>query len=290
MDRLLYNGTISGMNLRGDRFFYVNPMESWPARNAGNQQFAHIRSERQKWFGCACCPPNLARMISSLPGSVLYQKADTVYVTLFTSCEAKLALDGGEAAFAVETGYPWDGRVTVRMRKAFPGMTLALRLPAWCKTYRLNVNGEYARSIMDDGYLFLTRDWQAGDEVEFDMDMPVTVVRAHPRIRADIGKIAVQRGPVVYCLEEVDNGANLPALSVRADAKFELHRDEAVLGGIPTLACDAKRLTETGWDEYETYCDRHVPVKEDVRAVFVPYYAWNNRGTGEMLVWVREEA
>lgn len=290
MDRLLYNGTISGMNLRGDRFFYVNPMESWPARNAGNQQFAHIRSERQKWFGCACCPPNLARMISSLPGSVLYQKADTVYVTLFTSCEAKLALDGGEAAFAVETGYPWDGRVTVRMRKAFPGMTLALRLPAWCKTYRLNVNGEYARSIMDDGYLFLTRDWQAGDEVEFDMDMPVTVIRAHPRIRADIGKIAVQRGPVVYCLEEIDNGANLPALSVRADAKFELHRDEAVLGGIPTLACDAKRLTETGWDEYETYCDRHAPVKEDVRAVFVPYYAWNNRGTGEMLVWVREEA
>ena len=290
MDRLLYNGTISGMNLEGNRFFYVNPLESWPERNRKNPQYRHVRSERQKWFGCACCPPNLARMISALPSSAMYARENTAYVTLFTSFDADIPLDAGNVSIGCETGYPWNGSVRIQVKKAFPGFTLALRLPGWVKSYRLAVNGAYARTVMDDGYLYLSRDWAEGDEVAFDMDMPVTVVRAHPRARANIGKIAIQRGPVVYCLEEIDNGPNLAALSVRADADFSAAFEPDTLGGVTVIECEAARLTESGWDEYELYADRHAPVEQTVRARFVPYYAWNNRGEGEMTVWVRERA
>lgn len=290
MDRLLYNGTISGMNLEGNRFFYVNPLESWPERNKKNAQFRHVRSERQKWFGCACCPPNLARMISALNSSTVYARKNTAFLALFTSFDANVSLDGGEAAFSCETGYPWDGGVRIRVGKAFNGFTLALRLPAWVKSYRLTVNGEYAKTVMDDGFIYLSRDWAEGDEIAYDMDMPVMVMRAHPRARADIGKIALQRGPVVYCLEEADNGPNLAALSVRANADFISKFEPETLGGVTVIECGASRLTEAGWDEYELYADRHAPVEEAVRARFIPYYAWNNRGEGEMTVWVREKA
>ncbi|MBQ2434010.1 MAG: glycoside hydrolase family 127 protein, partial [Clostridia bacterium] len=161
MDKLIYNGTISGMNLEGDRFFYVNPLESWPERNKKNQQFAHVKSERQKWFGCACCPPNLARLVCSLPGYIYHTKGDTVYFALYTSSKADIALENGNTAFTVKTGYPWDGKVIVNVEKAFSGMTLALRLPAWVNTYKLNINGKYAKTHMVDGYLYIQDELKA---------------------------------------------------------------------------------------------------------------------------------
>lgn len=289
MDRLLYNGTISGMNLEGNRFFYVNPLESWPERSEKNAQFTHVKSERQKWFGCACCPPNLARMIAQLPGSCLYAQGDTLYAALYSSYTASAALKNGNAEIRMETEYPWNGRVSVRVSKAFTGFTLALRLPAWCKSYRLTVNGNSVLSVMDDGFLYITRDWSPSDELVLDMDMPVLVMRAHPRVRENAQKIAIQRGPVVYCLEEADNGQNLSAIRVRADAPFTVKRDPDTLGGIPLLECPAKRLTERGWDETELYADAHEPDYEETVARFVPYYAWNNRGAGEMTVWIHED-
>lgn len=288
MDKLIYNGTISGMNLEGDRFFYVNPLESWPERNRKNQQFAHVKSERQKWFGCACCPPNLARLICSLPGYVYHTQGDTVYFALYTSSKADIPLENGTAAFTVKTGYPWDGKVIISMEKAFSGMTMALRLPAWVRTYRLNINGKYAKTHMEDGYLYIQNELNPGDEIVFDMDMPVMVMRANPRVRATAGKIALVRGPVVYCLEEADNGFDLHAISVNAGQNMEYRFDPDLLNGVGTITAEAFREINSGWDDNELYAD-HRPEKVPCSAVFVPYYAWNNRGTGEMTVWVREE-
>ena len=288
MDKMIYNGTVSGMSLTGDRFFYVNPLESWPERNRRNQQFAHVKSDRQKWFGCACCPPNLARLISSLPGYVFHTRENTVLFALYTACTAKLNMPGGNAQLSVDTLYPWDGSVHVCVEKAFNGLTIALRLPSWVKTYTLTVNGKNVESVLADGYLYISRDWAEGDRIEFTMDMPVMAMRAHPLARANAGKIAFQRGPVVYCMEEIDNGKNLNLIRISKDAEFSKVHLEA-LGGIPAIKCRAIRELETGWDEYELYADHHDPVTAEFTATLIPYYAWNNRGTGEMCVWIRED-
>ncbi len=288
MDKLIYNGTISGMNLEGDKFFYVNPLESWPDRNRKNQQFAHIRSERQKWFGCACCPPNLARLICSLPGYIYHTKGDTVYFALYTSSKAEIALENGKCAFSVKTGYPWDGKVVISVEKTFSGQTLALRLPAWVKTYRLDINGKYAHTRMEDGYLYIEDALEAGNEIVFDMDMPVMVMRSNPKVRATSGKIALVRGPVVYCLEEADNGSDLHAVLVTADQDMKYAFEPDLLNGVGTITAQAVREIGYGWEDNELYAD-HELEKASCSVKFIPYYAWNNRGTGEMTVWVREE-
>ncbi len=288
MDKLIYNGTISGMSLSGDRFFYVNPLESIPERSARNQQFAHVKSERQKWFGCACCPPNLARLISSLPSYAFHKKGNTLYCAMYTSCDVKTELDGGTAAVSMETDYPWNGRIKLKLENVFDGLEIALRLPAWAKTYELSLNGKYVITRMDEGFIYIKESFKPDDEIVLDLDMPVTVMRAHPRAQADAGKIAIQRGPIVYCLEETDNGRCLHNVSVSADASFTVINEPDLLGGVNVIECEAERELVTGWDDYELYAGDRKNAVEKFTARFVPYYAWNNRGIGEMRVWVRE--
>ncbi|MBR5751699.1 MAG: glycoside hydrolase family 127 protein [Clostridia bacterium] len=281
-DTLLYNGTISGMNESGDRFFYVNPLECVPERSEKSQPHRHIRPSRQKWFGCACCPPNLARMIANLPACLFLHEGSTAYMNLFSSCEAEIPLEGGCVRLACETKYPWDGKIALRIKESFPGFRLALRLPRWVKTYELTVNGKTPETVMDEGFVYL-EGLASGDEIVYDLHMPVQAVSAHPRVTQDAGLIAVRRGPVVYCLEEADNGKNLSALALSRQAEF---RCEERMGAV-CVSAPARRLSEDGWDEYELYASDRVPVYEDVTARFIPYYLWNNRGEGEMRVWVR---
>lgn len=285
-DTVLYNGTISGVNLEGNRFFYVNPLESVPERSQKNQSFVHIKSERQPWFGCACCPPNLARMIAALPGSVCTSQQNTLYLNLFTSCKVSTQLDGGALCLECDTRYPWDGEIRIKLDACFKGFCLALRLPGWVDTYELTVNGANVVTTMDDGYIFI-EGLKAGDEVRYNLHMPARVVRAHPRLRQTAGQLAVMRGPVVYCLEEVDNGALLNNVCLSPAACFTY--EETSIKGMPLvcLSAPAKRQSESGWDEYELYASHHEPVYEDITARFLPYFAWNNRGTGEMRVWLR---
>ena len=287
MDTLLYNGTISGMNLEGNRFFYVNPLECWPERQQKSQIIRHIHLERQKWLGCACCPPNLARMICQLPGYVFYTSDNTAFVNLFTSCDSEIELNGGKIKLSSKTEYPYEGKICLSVKECFDGAQLALRLPGWVKGYSLSLNGSYTQTVMDNGYLYIDG-IKAGDEIEYVLDMPVSVVRAHPKARADIGKVAVRRGPIVYCLEEADNGKNLSAVTISAKAEFKVDYKPDFLGGAAVLSAPAKKLIDKGWDEYELYADAHEPVYEDFTATFIPYYAWNNRGVGEMIVWIRE--
>ncbi len=286
MDTMLFNSTISGMNLQGDRFFYVNPLECVPERSRKSQIIRHIRPVRQKWFGCACCPPNLARMISNLPSSVFTFEENRLYMNLFTSCDVHSALANGKVALSCETAYPIDGKIGIKIESSFEGFQLFLRLPGWTRSYTLTVNSRQILTTMDSGYLRIDQ-LQPGDKIEFTLDMPVAVMRAHPKVAQDAGLVALQRGPVVYCIEEADNGAQLSSVSIDPKSEFTTKYCGDKLGGIVEIHCPARRTTSEGWDEYELYAaDRELSFKE-CTACFIPYYTWNNRSEGEMRVWVR---
>lgn len=288
MERALYNTVLSSMARDGKHFFYVNPLEVWPQASAKNPARAHVKSVRQAWFGCACCPPNVSRLLTSL-GQYLYTASeDTVYCHLYVGSKARLILESGEITLTQQTDYPWDGKVrfTVSGASGKP-FTLALRKPSWCRSATVTVNGKADTPALQNGYLLLTRTWQDGDTAELALDMPVTVIEAHPQVRANAGRIALTRGPLVYCLEEMDNGANLPALAVSADAAdWAATFDPAALGGAVLLTGKGTRTEEGGWADtlYRPAQAAQTPVS--VKAV--PYYLWGNRGEGEMQVWIRK--
>lgn len=289
LERVLYNGTISGMSLDGTKFFYVNPLEVDPVRCEQNHQFRHVKPERQKWFGCACCPPNLGRLLASLPGYLYHTSGDTVYVNLYTTNEMRQSLAAGEVSLSVKTDYPWDGTVRLTVNTAPGDMVLALHLPGWCRSFTVAVNGAPAEYKQQDGYLYLARDWSVGDSVVLTLDMPVMTVRANPRVSEDIGKVAIQRGPVVYCLEEPDNGRDLQRLYLSANTAFSCRYEPDTLGGVVSIETEGYELTFNDWDDDALYSGEKVPAFLPRRLHFIPYYAWANRGPAEMTVWVHEK-
>ncbi len=285
LERTLYNGTISGMSLDGQRFFYVNPLEVDPQRCEQNEQFRHVKPQRQKWFSCACCPPNLGRLITSLPGYVYHTRGNTAFAVLYTTNDAQLALSGGTLTIKTETRYPWDGVVTMHIENAFDGAQIALRIPGWCKGYALRVNGVAKLLQPMDGFIYLGVAQE--DEIVLTLDMPVQVVRANPMVQDDIGKIAVTRGPVVYCLEQPDNGKQLQRVFLRADAHFETQWEPQLLGGVCTIRCMGDRLCFDDWAPDELY-GTGAPQYRLQPLTLIPYYAWANRGLSEMTVWIHE--
>jgi len=287
LEKTLYNGTISGMSLDGQKFFYVNPLEVLPERCAKNEQFAHVKPVRQKWFGCACCPPNLARLVCSLPEYIYNTLGDTIYVNLYTTNDAAVTLGDKLVNLSMTTQYPWDGTVTIKTDAAGK-YTLALRVPGWCRDWTLKVNGEEAEAEIINGFVYLSRQWNADDCVEFVMQMPVRVVRANPRVGDDIGKVAVMRGPVVYCLEEVDNGAGLQRVYLPRGAKFDFAYEPELLGGVVTITAAGEELTIDDWDADCLYSE-DAPGFAPRALKFIPYYAWVNRTPGEMTVWIHEK-
>lgn len=287
LEKTLYNGTISGMSLDGQSFFYVNPLEVLPERCEKNQQYAHVKPVRQKWFGCACCPPNLARLVCSLPEYIYNTCDSTIYVNLYTTNDACIPLKEETVGLKMETRYPWDGEVTL-VTDASGDYTLALRLPGWCRDWTLTVNGEAADAEIIRGYAYIRRSWKAGDCVRFAMQMPVRVVHANPRVADDIGKVAVMRGPVVYCLEQVDNGAGLQRVYLPRGAQFTCAFEPELLGGVVTLSAQGLELQLDGWDADCLYRDDAQPEYAPRALKFIPYYAWVNRTPGEMTVWVHE--
>ena len=289
LEKTLYNGTISGMSLDGQRFFYVNPLEVLPKRCAENQQYAHVKPVRQKWFGCACCPPNLARLVSSLPGYIYQTFENTIYVNLYTTNDAAIPLGGRTVDLSMTTRYPWDGEVTLRT-DADGEYTLALRVPGWCRDFSFEINGETVEPEIRQGYAYLERSWKQGDTVRFVMAMPVSVVRANPRVADDIGKIAVLRGPVVYCIEQADNGDGLQRVYLSRKAAFDVKYEPELLGGVVTLTAQGLQLTCGDWAEDTLYRDDDEAQFVPKTLKFIPYYAWVNREPGEMTVWLHEKA
>lgn len=297
MELALYNTVLSGMSSDGKRFFYVNPLEVWPDATLKNKNLHHVKPERQGWFGCACCPPNIARLLASL-GQYIYAVQDRiVFANLFIGSQVTLDIDGLQIRIDQQSQLPWHGRVNFDIdfdQENEVMFTLALRIPKWSQDAALFI-GRTPIDIQDiskDGYAYITRKWRSGDTIELQLPMPVSRMKGHPDVRETIGKVALKRGPLVYCLEEADNGPNLHQILLEHRSEQDIQYESELLGGLQTLSVSAKRMRSTEWGEkwgqqlYVADADIHL---EPFTAKFIPYYAWANRGIGEMSVWVKEK-
>ena len=285
MERALYNGVLSGMQLDGRSYFYVNPLEVLPEACEKDQRLQHVKPVRQPWFGCACCPPNLNRLVMSL-GDYMVSRADrTVYVHLYIGGTVETELPEGRAALEIRTEYPWDGRVRITVKED-AAFDLALRIPGWCEAWSAARNGERIHGEPRDGYLHLEAAWHAGDEVELNLEMPPVVIHAHPGVYQDAGLAAVMRGPLVYCLEEADNGKDLHLVCMGTDPGFAEQWDEELPGGMMVLTSRGLRQSRDGWDAHRLYAPARPEEETPAALRWIPYYAWSNRGKGEMRVWI----
>jgi DUF1680 family protein len=285
LERSLYNGLLSGVSLDGMSFFYANPLESEGGYG------------RSPWFGCACCPSNIARFIPSLPGYIYAQQGDTLFVNLFVGGTADVTLDDGQTVKLVQqTRFPWDGKVKLTVRPDAPGtFTIKLRMPGWARNeavpsdlYRfmdnqgevakLGINGEPAEPDMEKGYAVLKREWRSGDVIELNLPMPIRRVLAHEQVEANRGRVALQRGPLVYCLDGADTrDGRVLNVVLPDDTPLRAEFMPDMLGGIVVITGQA--LSRTG--------DGEGQVKESRQQIAaIPYYAWANRGPGEMAVWI----
>ena len=282
MERALYNGTISGMELDGTKFFYVNQLEADPHMRADAYYDEEYTVGRTGWYDCACCPPNLARLMTGLGGYIWSENEDTLYSHLFIGSTVKA---GNGAVIELQGGYPWNGDLTYTVKKAADKpFKLAIRLPGWCENFSLTVNGKAADAEEVAGYLVMERDWQPGDVVSYILELKPVRVYADPRVKDDVGCVALMRGPVVYAFEGVDNGKDLSCLRLPNDAEIQaLPYDPALLEGVVALTVAGKRaVPEGGLYGYEETRE------EDVTLKAIPYYAWANRGSNPMRVWIRE--
>lgn len=284
LESALFNGVLSGISLDGQRFFYVNPLEVVPEIIARRKDHSHVRPTRQSWFGCACCPPNIARLVASIGRYMYSTEGDSLYVHLYGDSNATVEIAGTNLGIRQETEYPFAGQIkfTVTAEQTLDA-TFYLRIPGWCQGWSLRVNGELLTSpAIEDGYLKLSRPWNHGDSVELSLEMPIERVRSNPLVRETMGKVALRRGPLVYCLEETDNGENLSALFLSGEDELMVDFDQDL--GLPAIIGYAKRLASRTQDLYTT----EEPEIETVQIKAIPYFAWDNRKPGEMLVWLGE--
>lgn len=282
LERTLYNGLISGVSLDGGSFFYPNPLSS-------NGKYS-----RKPWFGCACCPSNVSRFIPSLPGYVYAMKNDQVYVNLYLSNKAELKVDKKKILLEQETGYPWNGDIRLKITQGNQDFTMKLRIPGWVRgnvlpsdlysyadnqkpAYQVSVNGQTVESDVNDGYLSIARKWKKGDVVEVHFDMIPRIVKANPKVEADHGRVAVERGPIVYCAEWPDNRFNVHSILLNQHPQFKVTDKPELLYGIRQITTDAQALS---------YDKAGKLVTKDVELTLIPYYAWAHRGEGDMEVWL----
>ena len=275
MERALYNGVLSGVSLDGERFFYENPLAS----NGSHH--------RQGWYNCACCPTNLVRLLPTVGGYAYSLSDGALAVHLYLQSEARLSLsDGLPLTVRQETRYPWEGSVRLTLTPAAPAeFTLRLRIPGWCRRYALAVNDTSVKARRQRGYACLTRTWQPGDAVTLDLAMPVESVEAHPGVRHDFGRLALQRGPLVYCLEDADHVVSVAQIALRPNAKLSPRFDPNLLGGIVMLEGVGQETDPARWEK-ALYLPRtrSRPRLTPLRAI--PYCLWDNRAPGAMRVWL----
>lgn len=290
LERTLYNGLISGVSLDGGRFFYPNPLSC-----DGKFKFnADQTITRQPWFGCACCPSNISRFIPSLPGYVYAVKDDKVYVNLFLSNRAALKVNKKDVVLEQQTSYPWNGDIRLTVTKGGGQFGMNIRIPGWVRgsvlpsdlyfyadnqkpLYRVSVNGSLVQGELANGYLCVDRKWKKGDVVEIHFDMPVRVVKANDKVEADRGRVAVERGPLVYCAEWPDNAFNLNNVILNRQPEFQVVERPDMLCGIDEITTEAQALS------YDAAGKLAV---KDVKLTLIPYYAWAHRGEGRMDVWL----
>jgi DUF1680 family protein len=299
IERTLYNNLAAGVSLSGDRYFYACPLESdgkyrfnlgWLPADGKHLPHSEPSATRKEWFPCACCPPNLARFLPLVPGFAYATRGNDLFVNLFIAGEAEIEVGGATWKLKQQGNYPWDGRVKLTLSTESRSSrleTLFVRIPGWARDepvpgdlYRfadraagpptIAVNGQPVEllNVLTNGFARLTCDWRSGDVIELDLPMPVRRVIAHPEVKDCAGKVALQRGPIVYCFEGADHDGRVLDLAMSADAIFTPRRRDDLLGGTTVL-------------------DGHLlRAGERIRATAIPYYLWSNRGAGEMTVWL----
>lgn len=305
LERTLYNGVISGMSVDGGRFFYPNPLAS-DGKYAFN---ADGNTTRQPWFGCACCPSNISRFIPSLPGYIYAVKGKNLYVNLFAANTATMSVGGGKVTLQQETQYPWNGDITIRVLKSkAKDFTIKVRIPGWVRgqvvpsdlysyaddvktAYTITVNGEEVKGRpAADGYVSLNRRWKHGDVVRVNFDMQPRVVKANAKVADDRGKIAIERGPLVYCAEQTDNkGFDSHHVLLSRKPKFTVSDGHEIINTengnrpfhVTKITIDNAQCASIGTDGTLT--------SKNVALTLIPYYAWNHRGAGRMDVWMAED-
>ncbi len=292
LERALYNNILAGVSADGRQFFQCNPMTAYPyysPYSRWNGILADKHYRRVDWIDCACCPTNLVRMVAGVNGYVYAATIDTAFVNLYAASTARLAIGGAAVTLEQRTDYPWEGAIEIEVRAAAPAtFTLALRIPGWCRDFKLAVNGSAVATEPTDGYVRLARTWASGDTVQLNLAMPIERMRAHAEIRQNTGQVAIQRGPVVYCAEEADNGPRLANLLLPRSAGLTAVRDPNVFGGMTAIKGHALRAEPTQWsgglyqpEPAVTYEHRSQPFTA------IPYAFWANRAPGEMRVWLR---
>ena len=325
MELALYNTVLAGMALDGKSFFYVNPLEVWPEACKLDMRKFHVKPVRQKWFGCACCPPNIARILSSVASYAYTESEDTLWTHLYIGSELNKNINGKDFNMKITSKLPWEGSAKAEIKADGVPALLAFRIPKWSKTSKLLIkkadkkkeviidgNGvsvltpgektyvsdkpEDIKSCADEnsityknGYIYIGGVWNNGDELEFEFDMQVSIVAANPKVRENIGKAAVMRGPVTYCIEQADNGENLHLCRLDMEKlsmdKPKVSYTDELRHRMAVITMAGKRLKNSvNSSLYKEYTPEN---EEDVTLRFIPYYAWSNRGEGEMSVWVR---
>ncbi len=283
LERALYNGVISGVSLSGDKFFYDNPLESMGQHG------------RQRWFGCACCPGNITRFMASVPYYMYATQSSDIYVNLYIQSEADIETNGNRVKLEQITDYPWNGRISLKVNpEKEQEFALHLRIPGWAQEspvptdlysftskapqYTITINGKKARTLIAEGYATLVNSWKAGDVIEIDFPMEVRRIRANDHVADDKGKLAIERGPIMFCLEGKDQADSTVFNKFIPDGTLmEATYDATLLNGVVVLAGTAKELQKDG-------SIKDVPFKA------IPYSTWNNRGSDQMAVWIPEAA
>ena len=286
LERTLYNGLLSGVSLQGDGFFYPNPLET-----AGGY-------ERKPWFGCACCPSNICRFIPSVPGYVYAVNGNDLYVNLYMPNTLTQKVNGKDVVLRQETGYPWNGDVQITIDKnSAKTFSLKLRIPGWVRGevapgelykyadgkslgYKVLVNGEEVTSDLEKGYFTVTRNWKKGDKVSLHLDMEPRVVTAREEVEADRGRIAIERGPIVYCAEAADNKFPVRSVLIGKNPDLVVSHGDVIGYPVEKISTIAQTL------HYDQMGRLRV---DDVKLTMIPYYAWCHRGAGEMTVWLPTE-
>lgn len=285
LEKTLYNSMLSGVSLSADRFFYPNPLES------------DRQHERQAWFGCACCPSNVSRFVPAVPGYIYAVTDKELYVNLFVSNDAVITIGNKEVRVIQKANFPWDGNVELSVNpRSQAKFALKIRIPGWAQNealpgglysfedqknenFSLSVNGNTFVPQVTDGYAVIERNWKSGDRVELDLPMPVRTIVADERIKDDIGKIAVQRGPVIFCAEWPDNNTgNILDLAVDKNSGFSAEYNSSLLEGTVIIKATGSQTKKTVDGKVETMGAEPVTL--------IPYALWNNRGPGQMMVWL----